>query len=120
MESSRRYLGCILAFAFVLDGIVALSMSLTADEDRHIEYGTKILHGQPDRSGPFMDIKTPITVLNALPRVIGVHVPERSFPRIRKLSFSLVMARFSSVVAALAVIFFITGLLTICTITPRR
>jgi hypothetical protein len=97
----------ILAFAFVLDAIVATSMSQTMDEGDHLEYGTRILRGQPDRSGPYLDIKTPITALNALPRVIGAHFDARDFPRTRKLFLSLTLARLGSTLAALTLIFFV-------------
>jgi Dolichyl-phosphate-mannose-protein mannosyltransferase len=106
-QASRRSLFLILAFALVLDVFVANSMSQTMDEADHLEYGAKILRGQPDRSGPYMDIKTPVTALNALPRWIGAHVDGSSSPRIRKFFMSLTMARFASILAALALIFFI-------------
>ena len=93
----------VLLIASVLDGIVANRMFPTMDEDDHIGYGVKILQGQPDRSNPYLDSKTPITALNALPRVIAEHM--ESFPGIRKFLWFLV--RLSSVVAALVVIVFI-------------
>src|SRR5215510_3386489 len=99
---------CLLIFivAFVLDVIVANSMSQTFDEGNHLEYGTRILLGQPDRAGPYMDIKTPVAALNALPRFIGTRFDDSS-PRIRKFFLSLTMARFPSVLAALGVILFV-------------
>jgi Dolichyl-phosphate-mannose-protein mannosyltransferase len=99
---------CLLIFivAFVLDMIVANSMSQTFDEGHHLEYGTRILLGQPDRAGPYMDIKTPVAALNALPRLIGARFDDSS-PRIRKFFLSLTMARFPSVMAALGVILFV-------------
>ena len=107
IASPFRYLLLILAFAFVLDVIVADSMSQTMDEGDHLEYGRRILRGQPDRSGPYMDIKTPITALNAFPRAIGVRFDSRSFPRIRKFFSSLTLARIPSILAGLALIGFI-------------
>jgi len=102
---TRRGPLLILVFAFVLDIIVANSMSQVMDEADHIEYGTRILQGRPDRSGPYMDIKTPITALNALPHMIGAHFDERSFPRIRKFFLSRTVMRLPSTFAALGVVF---------------
>jgi 4-amino-4-deoxy-L-arabinose transferase-like glycosyltransferase len=93
----------ILTIASVLDGVVAKKMSQTMDEGDHISYGVKILQRQPDRSGLYFDSKTPITALNALPRVIAEHI--ENFPIIRRTLWSLV--RLSSVLAALIVIIFI-------------
>ena len=106
MWPSARSPLLIFIAAFVLDMIVANSMSQTVDEGHHLEYGTRILLGQPDRSGPYMDIKTPVAALNALPRLIGNRF-DNSHPRIRKFFLSLTMARFPSVLAALGVILFV-------------
>jgi 4-amino-4-deoxy-L-arabinose transferase-like glycosyltransferase len=84
---------------------VAASMSQTFDEYHHIKYGSRILQGQPDRSEPFLDIKTPVTALNALPREIAEHID--SSGRVQKFFVSRTMARFPSVLAAMGVIFFI-------------
>jgi len=66
-----RPLICILIAAFILDAIVAKSISQTMDEADHIRYGRKVLLANPDRSEPYMDAKTAATSLNALPRVIA-------------------------------------------------
>lgn len=107
MEPSHRSLVRILVFALLLDTFVSNFMSQTMDEADHLEYGTRILHGQPDRSGPYMDIKTPVTALNALPRVIGVHFDNESSPRIRKFFLSRTTFRIPSILAAVALIWFI-------------
>src|SRR6266853_1429509 len=65
-----RRLVLVLLMAAALDGIVAKMMAQTMDEGDHIGYGVKILRGEPDRSDLYLDSKTPITALNALPRVI--------------------------------------------------
>jgi 4-amino-4-deoxy-L-arabinose transferase-like glycosyltransferase len=98
-----RRLIYILVAAFILDAIVAKSMSQTMDEADHIAYGIKVLHANPQRSEPYMDSKMPATALNAFPRFIG----ERTggFGRIRKWLSSLV--RLPSILAALVVIFFV-------------
>jgi hypothetical protein len=98
--SSKRRLLYVLLAALVLDAIVAKTMSQTMDEADHLNYGAKILHGQPDRDSLYFDSKTPLTALNALPRVIAEHI--HSFPRIRRLLWSMV--RFSSILFALIVI----------------
>lgn len=90
----------ILILAFVLDAIVAKSMSQTMDEADHIAYGMKVLRASPDRSQPYMDSKTPATALNALPRLISEHAG--SVPRLRKLLSSLV--RLPSICSILVVI----------------
>jgi len=107
MESSRRGLLMVLVFAFIFDLIIANSMSQTMDEADHLEYGAKILHGEPDRSGPFMDTKTPVTALNALPRAIAARLGDNTSPRIRKFFNSRTLARFPSILATLGLIFFI-------------
>lgn len=93
----------ILIAAFILDAIVAKSMSQTMDEADHIRYGRKVLLANPDRSEPYMDAKAAVTSLNALPRVIAEHIT--SFPRIRKWLYSLV--RLPSILSGLVVIAFI-------------
>ncbi|HLQ78271.1 MAG TPA: glycosyltransferase family 39 protein, partial [Terriglobia bacterium] len=98
-----RRLVLVLLMAAALDGIVAKMMSQTMDEGDHIGYGVKILQGEPDRSYLYLDSKTPITALNALPRVVAEKV--EAFPRIRRALWSLV--RFPSILAALAVIILI-------------
>src|SRR2546428_13924997 len=97
LRTSRRRLVVVLMIALVLDAIVAKFMSQTMDEADHIAYGVKILQAQPDRNNLYFDSKTAITALNALPRVIAEHI--HSFPRIRKLLWSLV--RLSSIVSSL-------------------
>src|SRR2546425_4359451 len=72
-----------------------------------LAYGIKILRGQPNRSGPVMDIKTPVTALNALPRVIGENFDNRSSRRIRKFFLSRTLARVPSILATLGIIFFV-------------
>jgi 4-amino-4-deoxy-L-arabinose transferase-like glycosyltransferase len=99
-----RPLICILIAAFILDAIVAKSMSQTMDEADHIRYGRKVLLANPDRSEPYMDAKTAVTSLNALPRVIAEHIT--SFPRIRQWLYSLV--RLPSILSGLVVIAFIS------------
>src|SRR5215831_1198300 len=83
MEPSRRGLLVVLMFACVFDLFVAHSMSRTFDEPSHLEYGTNILEGQPDRSRQSLDSKMPITALNALPGVIGAHFDNTTSPRLR-------------------------------------
>jgi 4-amino-4-deoxy-L-arabinose transferase-like glycosyltransferase len=93
----------ILILAFVLDAIVAKSMSQTMDEADHIAYGMKVLRAAPDRSQPYMDSKTPATALNALPRLISEHVG--SVPMLRKWLSGLV--RLPSILSILVVRSFI-------------
>jgi hypothetical protein len=100
LSGSIHRLIYILIAAFILDAIVAKTMSQTMDEADHTRYGIKILRGNPDRSEPYMDGKAPATALNALPRVLAAQID--SFPRIRKWLWSLV--RLPSILAALLVI----------------
>jgi 4-amino-4-deoxy-L-arabinose transferase-like glycosyltransferase len=74
-NSSTRWFCVIVALGIALDVGVAVSMSPTADEAQHIEYGYKILHFHPDRVGPgpagSFDSQMPISALNAIPRALA-------------------------------------------------
>jgi hypothetical protein len=73
-DTSTRWFCVIVTLGIAIDGGVAVSMSSTTDEPMHIEYGSKILHFDPDRSSgrwaPF-DSQMPISALNAIPHALA-------------------------------------------------
>jgi len=78
MQITRRSfipLVLLLGTSAVLDTIVAVRASTTVDEPHHVEYGTRILHFEPDRlAGGFCDSQMPVSALNAAPQVIAAYL----------------------------------------------
>jgi hypothetical protein len=91
----------IAALGLVINVIVAASMSRTIDEPLHIDYGIKILRGQPDRPVVQFDSKVPITVFNALPRAAAAFLrSHRKFPRLAGMLVDIRMSRWATIAAA--------------------
>ena len=98
----------VIGFAGVLDTIVAVSMSETYDEPDHVGYGRQILHLRPDRFRIVFDGKTPISALNAIPRVIADQLEARHvFPRVTKLIRTWKLVRLPSTLATLLLNFLV-------------
>lgn len=108
--SRKRALPLLLlaACALLLDIGVAVSMSTTYDEEDHIDYGSRILRFHPDRLSTGDDSKMPITALNAIPRAAARILENRHIdPRLVFLLDNIRAARLATVLAALALIFFV-------------
>jgi hypothetical protein len=98
----------VIGFASVFDTIIAASMSETIDEPDYIAYGVQVLHLRPDRSQYFFDSKTPISALNAIPRVAAAYLDGHGVPhRILAILGELRVARLASIMAALLLNFFV-------------
>jgi hypothetical protein len=111
-KRDRRGLICLLllfAVAGILDVMVALSMSRTADEPDYVSYGVQILHARPDRSGYLLwNSKTPISALNAIPRVVALHLqPHASLQKVAGILRELQVARLPSVLSLLLLNWFV-------------
>jgi hypothetical protein len=92
----------VIGCAGVLDLFVARSMSTTYDEPQSVAYGEQILRGKPDRSDPLFNSKSPITALNAIPRLIAGFLDKgRTPPSVVRVIASIRVARLASIVAAL-------------------
>ena len=94
------WLVTVLVLAGALDLFVARSMSVTYDEPESVAYGELILHGQPDRSDPLFNSKSPATALNAIPKFIAGSLTNPSPSVVRVLS-SIRFARLASILATL-------------------
>ena len=97
----------VLPFGLALLGlclnlIVAVITAPTTDEDGHISYGAAILRGSADRSYWWYDSKTPISVFNAIPRVVISKVLEsyRVNPKLTHMLRSVRVARCATLIAA--------------------
>ena len=94
----------LIAFSAFLDIFVALKMSGTTDEGKHLRYGAHILHLRPDRlSGGYYDSQMPISALNAAPQVITLYFDRHHLrlPFAAALS-SFRVSRFPTILATLA------------------
>jgi hypothetical protein len=81
--------------------IVAFAMAPTIDEPSHISYAGMILKGKPDRPSVIYDSKVPISVLNALPRALGVFFRDRhTHPRLAGILLDLRITRYATVAAS--------------------
>jgi 4-amino-4-deoxy-L-arabinose transferase-like glycosyltransferase len=98
----------VLASALALDIGVAMSMSATYDEERHLDYGNRTLFFHPDRLSILDDSKMPISALNAIPgaaaRILENH---DAAPRLVSLLRGFRVARLATVLATLALAFFV-------------
>src|SRR5260370_2987351 len=107
--SRKRAVLLLAACALVLDIGVAVSMSTTYDEEDHIDSGIRILSFHPDRLSTGDDSKMPITALNAIPRAAArILENHHIYPRLVFLLDNIRAARLATVVAALALIFFVS------------
>jgi Dolichyl-phosphate-mannose-protein mannosyltransferase len=97
-----RALLIIIVMAGALDVFVARSMSVTYDEPQSVAYGELILHGQPDRSDPLFNSKSPVTALNAIPRFVAGRLSRvaRATSIVRTIA-SMRFARLASICAVL-------------------
>jgi 4-amino-4-deoxy-L-arabinose transferase-like glycosyltransferase len=108
MLTKRKGLICfvlLICSSAVVDTIVALRMSATYDEGRHLEYGARILRLRPDREywGHF-DSMMPISALNATPGVVAYTLEKHHwFPHHLSAALNkLPIARFPTIMATLA------------------
>jgi hypothetical protein len=92
----------VIGCAGVLDVFVARSMTTTYDEPQSVAYGEQILHGQPDRSDPLFNSKSPLAAFNAIPRILaGCPNNEAIPPSLLKILCSIRVARLASIVGTL-------------------
>ena len=106
----RRILGLLLlvTLAFVLDTVVAVSMSKTTDEDNHLDYGKRILRFQPDRANFWDSSKMPIIALNAMPSGVAKILDSRHVtPSLVAWLRTLYAARLPTVLATLLLILYV-------------
>jgi 4-amino-4-deoxy-L-arabinose transferase-like glycosyltransferase len=100
----RRRLALPFAIAILglaMNTIVALSMSQTMDEEGHLAYGFRIMHGAPDRSQQIFDSKMPVTLFNALPRAASAILRDSgTAPGLAEMLHDVRAARLVSVAAA--------------------
>ncbi len=83
-------------------------MSGTYDEVDHIDYGLRILHFHPDRSRSVDDSKMPVSALNAIPTVAAeILENHHAAPGLAFLLRTTRAARFATVLATLALCFFV-------------
>jgi len=83
-------------------------MSTTYDEPESVAYGEQILRCRPGRSDPLFNSKSPITALNAVPRVLARYLDrERTYPTVSRMFRSIRFARMASVLATLLLNLFI-------------
>lgn len=102
-----RVLVLLLALVALLDMVVALRMSPTADEHFHLSYGNRVLHLRPDRL-PRADSHMPISALNALPHAIASYLDaQRMLPVVSKALGSQFASRLPTVLASVLLILFI-------------
>jgi 4-amino-4-deoxy-L-arabinose transferase-like glycosyltransferase len=102
MTADRRGLVLSLAItvglAGVLDTIVAVRMGRTPDEGAHVEYGRRVLRGEPIRDRIYFDSKMPVSALNAIPAVVAERLEDRHLlPRVAALLQDWKVARAASV-----------------------
>lgn len=66
------YLRILLVALYLINGVVVINFnSVTSDEKDHLDYGIRILKGEPQKINPYEDGSTmPISALNALPRAV--------------------------------------------------
>jgi hypothetical protein len=94
-------LAVVIGVSAVLDSFVALSMSRTTDESRHLRYGTRILQFQPDRDDS-SDSQMPLSALNALPGAIGAYLDRQGLDsRAGAVLKDFRAARFATILATL-------------------
>ena len=79
----------LLGTSAILNTVVAVRASTTIDEPHHIEYGSRILHFEPDRLvGGICDSQMPVSALNAAPS-LPISIATICFtPSLRHLTIS--------------------------------
>jgi Dolichyl-phosphate-mannose-protein mannosyltransferase len=91
----------IALLGLVINVIVATSMAKTTDESRHVDYGIKILRGEPDRSNFAFDSKMPVSALNALPRGVGTYLRDHGMaPGLANILRDMRAPRYATIAAA--------------------
>ena len=99
MLTKRSQIVCLvllLGLSALLDAFVALRMSATPDEARHVQYGALVLQLRPDRlnAGRY-DSQMPVSALNAVPGVVASYLERRHlFPRLSAFLSRFRAARF--------------------------
>jgi len=107
MLTKRSQIVCLvllLGLSALLDAFVALRMSATPDEARHVQYGALVLQLRPDRlnAGRY-DSQMPVSALNAVPGVVASYLERRHlFPRLSAFLSRFRAARFPTILATLA------------------
>src|SRR5262245_33484453 len=98
----------LAAIAFAMYFGIALSMSTTVDEERHLDYGNRILLRHPERLSFLDDSKMPISALNAIPSATA-RILQNWGAAPRSVSFlrGFRLARLATVLATLALAFFV-------------
>jgi 4-amino-4-deoxy-L-arabinose transferase-like glycosyltransferase len=89
----------LLAFMAALNLAVAARTSETLDESTHLDYGRRVLGGDPRRLSAIENSTMPVSAANALPAAVGAALPAGSW---RTRLGSLGAARLATVAAALA------------------
>jgi hypothetical protein len=98
----RAACGGLALLYVILALVVAFSMAPTYDEGAHLGYAAKILRRQPERIGPFSDIKMPVSVLNAPLYGLGKLLKGRGAdPRLWRRLYDIRVARLSTIAAGL-------------------
>jgi 4-amino-4-deoxy-L-arabinose transferase-like glycosyltransferase len=106
----RRVLGLLLlvTLAFIVDTVVAVSMSKTTDEDNHLDYGKRILRFQPDRANFWDSSKMPVIAFNAMPSGVAKILDSRHVaPSLVAWLRTLYAARLPTVLATLLLILYV-------------
>ena len=93
----------VVVLAGGLDVFVARSMTTTYDEPPSVAYGEQILHGESGRSDPLFNSKSPITALNAIPRLVAGFLTNTS-PSLGRIIGSIRFSRLASIAASLLLI----------------
>jgi 4-amino-4-deoxy-L-arabinose transferase-like glycosyltransferase len=106
----KRFLALLVlaALALVVDTVVAKSMAETTDETNHVNYGSRILHFEPDRFQFFYDSKMPVSAINAIPRALASIFEDRyAAPRLVSWLCDIRVARLATVLGTLFLNFFV-------------
>ncbi len=100
---SLVWLLLILSLSAVLDVGVAMTASVTTDEQGHLGYGKRILQGHADRLVPAVcDSQMPVSALNAAPLEVASQLEARQVLHPLSEDATLELARIPTILAALA------------------
>lgn len=72
MKKKHTIILSLLILFYLVNGICSINaLSITADEGSHLDYGIRLLKGNPERIDPEKDnSKMPISGINAMPRAV--------------------------------------------------